>query len=160
MLQENNAQSTRHIRYRTVGQALFLMLICFVIWTPVAVKTEKEFSIRPTTLLLKAETCNFLHQNHLSLSISNIDSDGTGSCTITVPFNANQFEGDVVIHLDNQHFRIAQNQLLAMASPDNQPWMSSQVLWVCLLAIASILLGSTMIGIIVLLASKKAGGKP
>jgi hypothetical protein len=132
---------------------LFLMLICFVIWTPVAVKTDKEFSFRPTNLLLKAETCHFLRQNGLAPANTNIYAGDSGSCSITVPFNARQFEGDVVIYQDNQYFRIAQNQLLAVASPDNQPWTSSQVLWVCLLAIASILLSGTMIWIFFLLFS-------
>jgi hypothetical protein len=160
MLQENNAQSTRHTRYRAIGQALFLMLICFVIWTPVAVKTEKEFNIRPTMLLLKAEACHFLRQNGLSPGNSNIDVANSGSCSLTVPINANQLDGDVVISLENQHFRIAKNQLLVMASLDKQPWTSTQVLWVCLLAIVSILMGCAMIGIIVLLASENAGSKP
>lgn len=165
MLQENNIQSTRHTRYRAIGQALFLMLICFVIWTPVTVKTDNEFSIRPTMLLLKAEACHFLRQNGLSPTNTNIDAGDSGSCTITVPFNANQFEGDIVIYLDNQHFRIAQDQLLVMTVKDNQPWTSSQLLWVCLFAIASIMLGSTMVWIFILLFSTasipgKTGNKP
>lgn len=124
--------------------ALLLLLAALFHWTLFFVYVAGQLEIRPTALIVKKEGCGYMRQIGITAKIH----ESGETCRVEVPYRANLIGSGGRIYLDDKQISIAENQIVAAAPLENQPWSPSQRRLVTWLSISLVLVLIPLIFII------------
>lgn len=130
--EQNNIYYRKHEKL-LAKSLIALVFVCSI--TAITVRTilERKSDACTTTLILKADVCQYLRHEGVSAESAPV---GDTMCSVSVLFSKNSFDNGGVIHLGERRLRIADNQIIAteaLPTPDQLKAQVNELFWILFL---------------------------
>lgn len=126
--------------------AILIFKAAFACWLILSVYVAWQLEIKPTVLIIKSAGCSHLRQIGITAQIH----ESGESCRVEVPYRANLIGADGIICLDEKQISLADNQIVAVAPLEDQPWSPSQQRWLAGLSISFMIVFFLMVLIFII----------
>lgn len=102
---------------------IFIYLAALIHFAILVFYVAGQLEIKPTVLIIKNEGCRYLQQVGLNAQVQK----SSNSCRIQVPYRSHLFVSGGTIYLEDKHISLSENQIVAVAPLEDQPYSTAQI---------------------------------